>query len=141
MSDPITLVPPEAGKATWFLGHLFVKKADGQVTGGAYSLFEHLVAPLPLIGAPPHVHHGEDESFYVLEGTISFQVGDRRVEVGPGSFVLVPRGNLHGFSNPGEKPARLLGSRGSSRRLGSPPGAEHCRPRPRAPQIWSGSAL
>lgn len=108
MSHPITFVPPEGGKATWFLGHLFVKKADGQVTSGAYSLVEHLVAPLPLIGAPPHVHHGEDEAFYVLDGTVSFQVGDRRVEAGPGSFVLVPRGTLHGFSNPGEKPARVL---------------------------------
>jgi quercetin dioxygenase-like cupin family protein len=43
----------------------------------------------------PHVHQGLEESFYVLEGTFEFSLGDRRVEAEQGAFVLVPRGTPH----------------------------------------------
>jgi mannose-6-phosphate isomerase-like protein (cupin superfamily) len=49
-------------------------------------------------GAPPlHVHHREDETFYVLEGKISVLVGEERFEAGPGDFVFGPRGVPHAF--------------------------------------------
>jgi quercetin dioxygenase-like cupin family protein len=43
----------------------------------------------------PHVHQGLEESFYVLEGSFGFTLGDRDVEAKQGAFVLVPRGTPH----------------------------------------------
>ena len=57
------VVPEDGGKAVWFLGHLMVFKALGEHTGGAYSLVDQTLAPAPVVGAPPHIHHGEDEAF------------------------------------------------------------------------------
>jgi mannose-6-phosphate isomerase-like protein (cupin superfamily) len=59
-------VPPGEGRTLWALGELVTYKVSSDQTGGAYSLFE--VASRPGAGAPPHVQHREDESFYVLEG-------------------------------------------------------------------------
>lgn len=59
--------------------------------------------------APPHVHHADDEAWYVLEGVLRFRIGDDTYEMGPGSAVLAPKGTPHAFGNarPGE-PARYL---------------------------------
>ena len=56
----------------------------------------------------PQIHHAHEEGFYFLEGELEFQVGTDTVRAGPGTFVLVPMGVLHTFSNPTEKPARFL---------------------------------
>jgi mannose-6-phosphate isomerase-like protein (cupin superfamily) len=49
-------------------------------------------------GAPPlHIHHREDESFYVIEGEMSFFVGDQRIEATAGDFVFAPKGIPHAF--------------------------------------------
>src|SRR3712207_6312799 len=60
-------------------------------------------------GPRPHLHRRHEELFYVLEGEFDFFVGDRVVRLGPGSFVNVPPGVVHGFRNPGLAPARWLG--------------------------------
>jgi len=62
----------------------------------------------PQLIAPPHVHHHEDEAWYVLEGTLKFRLGDREVEAPAGSAVLGPRGVPRPFWNPGPGPARYL---------------------------------
>jgi quercetin dioxygenase-like cupin family protein len=56
----------------------------------------------------PHVHLHEDEYSYVLEGTIGAKVGGHEVAVGPGSYLIKPRGLMHTFWNAGPGPARLL---------------------------------
>jgi len=58
--------------------------------------------------APPHIHHRDDEAWYVLEGTLYVQMGDKEVEVRAGSGVLVPRGTPHTYWNPGPGPTRYL---------------------------------
>jgi len=58
--------------------------------------------------APPHVHHGDDEAWYVLEGVMCVQMGDQVVEARAGSGVLVPRGTSHTYWNPGPGPTRYL---------------------------------
>ena len=63
-------------------------------------------ADLPI--APLHVHHADDEAWYVLEGTMGFRLGDRVVEAGPGSAVFVRRGVPHTFWNATREPARYL---------------------------------
>jgi mannose-6-phosphate isomerase-like protein (cupin superfamily) len=58
--------------------------------------------------APLHVHHSDDEAWYVLEGTLGFVVDDREVEAPAGSAVLVPRGTPHTWWNARPAPARYL---------------------------------
>lgn len=62
----------------------------------------------PGAGAPPHIHHEGEEAFYVLDGALRFQIGERTVDVAAGAFVLVPRGVAHAFTNSGPVPARYL---------------------------------
>jgi mannose-6-phosphate isomerase-like protein (cupin superfamily) len=62
----------------------------------------------PRLIAPPHVHHEDDEAWYVLEGRLRFRVGERELEAGPGGAVFGPRGLPHTFWNPGPGPARYL---------------------------------
>lgn len=59
-------------------------------------------------GPPLHVHDLEEEAFYVLGGRGSFVVGDERMELGPGDFVLVPRGAPHGLAKVGDEDLRML---------------------------------
>ena len=86
-------------------GPVTYKVTAGQ-TGGAYSLFEEAVQPGE--GASPHIHHREDECFYVVEGEIEFRLNEEIVATTSGSVVYVPRGTVHAFTNTGEKPARIL---------------------------------
>ena len=58
--------------------------------------------------APTHVHHADDEAWYVLEGTLNFRVGDDEVEAPAGSGVLVPHGKAHSYWNPAAVPARYV---------------------------------
>ena len=79
--------------AYWSLGELLTMYATAQQTGGAFSLMEER---LPR-GAepPPHVHHREDESFFLLDGELTVRVGDETFSARPGSFVYCPRDVPH----------------------------------------------
>jgi mannose-6-phosphate isomerase-like protein (cupin superfamily) len=55
-----------------------------------------------------HVHDAEDDAFYILEGTMTFLLGDDAVTAPRGTFVLVPPGVRHGFRNDGPTPVRML---------------------------------
>jgi len=59
-------------------------------------------------GAPLHVHHGEAEAFYILEGTVELTCGDQTVTAHPGDFVYTPKDVPHKYTVGGDKPARLL---------------------------------
>ena len=59
-------------------------------------------------GPPVHAHAAEDDSFYVLEGELTFTAGDEEVVAGPGTFVLVPPGVPHTFANRGDDVARCV---------------------------------
>ena len=58
--------------------------------------------------APLHVHHADDEAWYVLEGTLGFRLGDDELEAPDGSAVLARRGVPHTYWNAGEVPARYI---------------------------------
>jgi quercetin dioxygenase-like cupin family protein len=96
----------DAGETLGFFGSRTWIKATGAQTGGAFGLVEQLMPPG--VESPWHCHHLEDESFYVVEGAVSFLCGEERIEAGPGSFVFGPRGIPHGFRVRGETPARML---------------------------------
>ncbi|MGH3016419.1 MAG: cupin domain-containing protein, partial [Gaiellaceae bacterium] len=59
-------------------------------------------------GPDLHVHADEDDSFYILEGELTFVVEDDEVVAGPGTFVLVPPGIRHTFANRGEAVVRMV---------------------------------
>ena len=68
-----------------------------------------------------HVHDGEDDAFYILDGELTFVFGGREAIATPGTFVLVPPGVEHGFRNDGEGPVRMLNIHapgGFDRRIG-----------------------
>ena len=69
----------------------------------------------------PHVHADEDDSFYILEGELTFVLGGEDVAAPAGTFVLVPPGVEHGFRNDGIEPVRILNIHapaGFDRRIG-----------------------
>ena len=106
-ADPSGLtLGPGGGDAIWFLSNRITIKARAGNTGGAYGLFE---AELPAGFSPPlHIHHREDESFWILEGEFSVRCGDRTFGASPGAYVFAPRGIPHTFVVNGPSPGRLL---------------------------------
>jgi uncharacterized cupin superfamily protein len=85
-----------------------VVKEDGTHTRETLGLAEFEVPPQGQHTPLPHIHHAHEEGFYVLEGELEFRVGTETVRAGPGTFVMVPIGVAHTFSNPTEQPARFL---------------------------------
>ena len=84
------------GRQYWFFGMLAEIKASAADTGGQYTLVE-ITAPAGL-QTPLHVHYREDEGFYVLEGSVTIEVGDATVELGPGQHAFGPRDIPHRFT-------------------------------------------
>jgi len=82
-------------------------KAGSEDTGGKFFLSESTIAP-GFPGPPPHVHERLHDMFYVLEGTLTMRLGDDEVSVEPGTFVCVPPGTVHRFSNPSDREVRFL---------------------------------
>ena len=93
------LAPPLSGQFLGSLGNSFLI-AEWQDPGG-------YVGPPRLI-APLHVHHSDDEAWYVLEGTLCVKVGEEEIEAPAGSGVYVPRDTPHTYWNPGPNPVRYL---------------------------------
>jgi len=83
-----------------------VYRAVSEDTEGVYSLFEMTFPPGQ--GPPPHVHSREDESWYVLDGVVDFQIGEQSFTASRGWFGLGPRGVPHGLKAAGTGPAKML---------------------------------
>jgi quercetin dioxygenase-like cupin family protein len=96
----------DEGPAVWFLNQLVIVKATAKQTNNGFGLVEMLAPVGP--GSPYHVHHAEDETFYLLEGQLEVLSGERRLTGGPGTFVFLPRNIPHGFRVVGTSPARFL---------------------------------
>jgi quercetin dioxygenase-like cupin family protein len=97
---------PGEGRSFWVVGDLYTFLATGEDTNGAYALIQALVPPGG--GPPPHIHRREDETFYVLEGELTFHIDGRTLAASTGSFVTLPKGTLHSFKNTGPTPAKML---------------------------------
>ena len=85
----------DSGSSVWYLGNLFTILAGSEDTEGRFALIEVLARK----GTEPprHVHHREDEAFYMLEGEITFYIGDETYVATPGTFVFAPRGIPHSW--------------------------------------------
>jgi len=105
-ADHARFLAPGAGPVIWFLRNRMTIKATAASTNGAFGLIESYIAPG--FSPPLHVHHREDEAFWVLGGEVTMQCGDRTFRAGPGSFVFLPRDVPHSFVVEGDAPARML---------------------------------
>jgi uncharacterized cupin superfamily protein len=88
MSAP-TLQPymnTRGGPAFRFLGLPTLTRSTGETTNGAFGLLEHWAIP-PGFATPYHVHHLEDEAFYVLQGEMAFVCDGKWSKAGPGGYV------------------------------------------------------
>src|SRR5436853_773085 len=106
MTHQATLRKPTEGRTVAVVGDVYRFLAPGEGTNGKYALWEAIVPPGG--GPPPHVHSREEEGFYILEGEITFQVGDKRSLATAGVFANMPVGTPHSFKNDSGKPARML---------------------------------
>ena len=103
---PATIRKSAESRTIAVVGDVYRFLATGEDTNGKYALWEAIVPPGG--GPPPHVHSREEEGFYVLEGEITFTIGDQRLVAGAGTFANLPVGTPHSFKNEGSKPARML---------------------------------
>lgn len=76
-------------------------------SGGALSVLEVVIQPGGLV-APVHVHTNEDETLYVIDGTVGALVGDTELEATVGATAFLPRGVAHSFWNASDQTAKLL---------------------------------
>ncbi len=106
MTHQPTLRTPADGRTIAVVGDVYRFLATGADTNGKYAVWEAIVPPGG--GPPPHVHSREEEGFYILEGEITFQIGDQRVVATAGMFANMPAGTPHSFKNESNLPAKML---------------------------------
>ncbi|HWL10633.1 MAG TPA: cupin domain-containing protein [Planctomicrobium sp.] len=106
MTHPAIVRRSGEGPRIGVVGDTYRFLATGEETDGKYATVDALVPPGG--GPPPHIHTREEESFLVLEGEITFQLGEERIVAGAGTFLNMPVGSLHCFKNESTKIARML---------------------------------
>jgi len=107
VKDYIVLAPGEGRRADLASVGIFntTKLGSGEL-GSTFDVMETEVAPNA--GPPAHVHNAFDEAFYVLEGDFRIRIREETIDAPAGSFVFIPRGVPHTWTNTGERPARVL---------------------------------
>ena len=115
MSPQPVIRMPGQGKAVTLSGEPLAFLVTGDDTRHT-SMFEWTIPARFSTGL--HVHHVQEETFYVLEGECDWQIGDQRIRATPGTYVFIPPGVPHNIANVGDKPARVI-------MTVSPPGHEH----------------
>lgn len=87
------------GEARWWFEGLAEVKLTAEQTGGLLTIIEMTEPPNPDgVPGPLHVHHREDETFFILEGDANFEVGDTRFETRAGDVAFAPRGIPHRYT-------------------------------------------
>lgn len=129
----------DEGEAYDFLNTLSLVKASGTATNDALAVVEQR---LPAgFAPPPHIHHDEDEAFYLLAGRLSAQCGEKRIAAQQGSFLWLPRGVQHGFTVSDDGPCTMLiittpaGFAGFVAEVGSPTTTTDRLPEPSEPDV------
>ena len=106
VASAANMTPPESlafargrrslDRSVWYSGWLLTFLATAEETRGQFALIE---ATARKGNVPPrHVHHREEETFYVLEGEMNVTVGDRTFKATPGTLVCLPRDVAHSFA-------------------------------------------
>ena len=93
---PPLAVPADAGEARWWFNGLAVIKTTAEDTGGQMTIVE--ITEPANEQAPLHVHHTEDEAFWILDGSATFEVGGQTIEARAGDYVFGPRDIPHRYT-------------------------------------------
>lgn len=89
-------VTGDQGEARWWFSGLAVIKATAEETGGQMTVVE--ITEPPDQTAPLHVHHTEDEAFWILEGSATFEIGEQTIEARAGDYLYGPRDIPHRYT-------------------------------------------
>ena len=89
-----------------FMGMELIWKVTSEMSGGSLCSFVQ-VAP-PGTGVPLHIHHRDDEMFFVINGELRMQIGEEAFDVAAGDTVVLPKGKPHAFRVAGDREARVL---------------------------------
>src|SRR6516162_10039682 len=95
--NQVQYVSAGTGPMYWGPGDRVTFLVTGEQSGGACFIFEVMVPPGG--GPPPHLHRNEEESFYLLAGTLTIHAAARTYQAAPGDFIHLPRGTTHSFRN------------------------------------------
>jgi mannose-6-phosphate isomerase-like protein (cupin superfamily) len=104
---PGPLAPPRGeDPAYWVLGGRVTLKLTSADTGGKFSVADITCAPG--VTVPQHLHHAQQEMFFIREGALEFQVDGRTVNATAGTFLHIPAKTFHGFRNAGKTDAKFV---------------------------------
>jgi quercetin dioxygenase-like cupin family protein len=98
--------PKGSAPAVYGPGDVYNFLATGEETNNSFFQFEAVVPKGG--GPPPHIHSREDETFYVVSGSLEMVLGDSTYQAKAGDFVFIPRGTVHRFRNLGPNTAIQL---------------------------------
>jgi quercetin dioxygenase-like cupin family protein len=120
----------------WYVGHFFTFLAESRDTNGQFSLIDAAIRQG--LEPPPHTHQHEDETYYILEGNITFTVGEQTFMARPGDLLFLPRGVQHGFRLTTPQARALIwinpaGLEAAFREMGEPAQALSLPPLPAGP--------
>ena len=104
--NQVKYVPAGTGPMYCGVGDRVSFLATGAETQGSFFMAEGLATPGG--GPPPHFHHFEDESYFILEGAVTFKAGGQTIYAKAGDFLHIPRGTVHSFKNEGKVSARAI---------------------------------
>lgn len=102
----VTRQGADSGRRMGIVGDTYRFLVTGKESGGKYAQFEAVVPPGG--GPPPHIHSREEEGFYILEGEITFQIGDEILKATAGMFANMPIGQEHAFRNESNQTAKMI---------------------------------
>lgn len=102
----MTVVPSQAGQNLQVLSDRVCIKLKSASSSNRMAVMVVEVPPGGFV--PPHTHAKEEESYFMLEGTMTMQLGDQEWMIESGDFVHVPAKIIHGYSNPSEQSIRFL---------------------------------
>lgn len=105
LTSPYRIASGEGIDNVWWKDGRVAVKAGAAETGG---LFAQIETDDPRGSGPPrHLHHNEDEAFYILEGEVTALVGEERFDLSAGDYLFAPRGVAHSYVIRSER-ARML---------------------------------
>lgn len=102
----VKCVPAGTGPTYWSPGDRVTFLLTGKETNGAFFMAEVIVPPGG--GNPPHLHHHEDETFHLLQGSLTVHVDGKTLTASPGDVVHLPRKVVHCFQNTGKEDAKFV---------------------------------
>ncbi len=106
MATPLIIRKGERRKTVMLGPDPYVFGITGADNDGHFDFIEATITYLQ--GPPLHIHHEQDDTFFVLEGTLKLQVGDDLFDLHPGDLASAPKGTPHAFVNLHKEPVRTI---------------------------------